>query len=170
MTDSMTAIRVAVPGDASGIARVHVDSWRETYSGLLPDQFFNAAALAGRRAMWVAILGHGPVPGTVVVAERDREIRGFAFAGPASHPDATKGIQPARSLHLFSIYVLAADHDTGTGHRLLEAAIGDRPAQLWVARDNDRARTFYRRHGFCEDGATVADADVENLVEVRMVR
>ena len=29
-------VRPAVPGDAAGVARVHVDAWRETYTALLP--------------------------------------------------------------------------------------------------------------------------------------
>jgi len=32
-------IRAATPTDAAGIAAVHVQSWRDTYAGLLPDEF-----------------------------------------------------------------------------------------------------------------------------------
>jgi hypothetical protein len=32
-------IREAAPADAPGIARVHVDTWRTTYQGIVPDQF-----------------------------------------------------------------------------------------------------------------------------------
>ena len=149
---------------------MHVESWRETYSALLPDEFFGSDALEMRLAMWTTILALDPVPGTVVVADRDSDIRGFAFAGPASHPDASKNVAPARDLHLFSIYVLAADYGIGIGHRLLDAATGDRPAQLWVARDNLHAREFYERHGFRQDGTEVTDSDVNGLIEIRMVR
>ena len=33
----MTTIRSAVRKDAEGIARVYVDSWRDSYAGLIPD-------------------------------------------------------------------------------------------------------------------------------------
>jgi ribosomal protein S18 acetylase RimI-like enzyme len=163
-------VRPAGPGDADEIAQVHVDSWRETYSGLIPDRYFDADALDARRRMWRAILRLDPMPGTLVVAERDGRVVGFAFAGSADHPDAVKGVEPARGLHLFSIYLAAAEQGAGTGHALLEAAVGDQPAQLWVAAANDRARAFYERHGFHTDGTEVEDPDIAGLVEVRMVR
>jgi len=34
---SRMIVREALPSDAQGIARTHVDSWRETYSGVLDD-------------------------------------------------------------------------------------------------------------------------------------
>lgn len=164
------AIRAATVDDAEAIAGVHVATWRETYAGLMPDRFFDASALEARRRMWRSILALDPVPGKVVVAERDGQVVGFAFAGSAQHPDAQKGIPPARALHLFSIYLLAVHHGTGIGHALLAAALGDQPAQLWVVSENERARTFYENHGFREDGHSVDDPELEGLVEVRMIR
>lgn len=163
-------IRPATVFDADALAVIHVETWRETYAGLMPEQFFNASAVDARRRMWKMILGLDPVPGTVVVAERAGRIIGFAFAGSSDHPDASKGIAPARDLHLFSIYLLASEHGTGAGPALLAAALGNQPAQLWVASVNSRARTFYTRHGFREDGRAVDDPDIPGLVELRMVR
>lgn len=170
MTAQKAQVRPAALADADGIARVHVESWRETYTGLIPDRFFDDHALEARRAMWRTVLALDPVPGRVVVAERVGEVVGFAFAGSAQHPDASKGVEPARELHLFAIYVLASDHGVGTGHALLEAALDDRPAQLWVASENARARAFYETHRFRTDGHEITDPDVAGLVEVRMVR
>jgi len=34
-------IRKAKLDDATGIAKVHVDSWRTTYKGIIPDDFLN---------------------------------------------------------------------------------------------------------------------------------
>lgn len=62
-------VRLAEPTDADGIAEVHVQSWRETYSGLIPDRFMDAEALEMRRRMWASILALDPPPGTIVVAE-----------------------------------------------------------------------------------------------------
>lgn len=170
MTSSPLSVRPAELTDADGIAAVHIRSWRETYSGVIPNRLMDAEALEGRRRMWTSILGLEPLPGTVVIAERAGEVVGFAFAGPASHPDATKGFAPARNLHLYSLYLLAAEHGAGTGHALLKAAVGDLPAQLWVASGNDRARAFYERHGFRTDGVECIDPDIEGLVEIRMAR
>ena len=35
----MLTVRPAIPEDAPAIARVHVASWRETYAGIVPDEF-----------------------------------------------------------------------------------------------------------------------------------
>lgn len=170
MNGSPPLVRAAAFADADAIAEVHIQSWRETYTGLMPDRLMDADALAARRRMWSAILSRDPLPGAIAVAERNGHIVGFAFAGPADHPDAAKGFPAARDLHLFSIYLLAVEHGAGTGHALLQAVLGDRPAQLWVASGNDLARAFYERHGFRADGTTAADPDIVGLVEVRMVR
>lgn len=56
-------------------------------------------------------------------------------------------------MELYAVYVRASQYGTGLGHRLLEAAIGDAPAYLWVFEANVRARGFYARQGFEPDGA-----------------
>ena len=58
----------------------------------------------------------------------------------------------------------------GWAARLLDAVLGDEPAQLLVAKDNPRAHAFYRKHRFRPDGHELADPDLDNLVEVRLVR
>lgn len=161
-------VRTAEPGDAHGIADVHVQSWRETYQGVVPDRFMGAEALASRRRMWETILSADPLP--VAVAEREGRVIGFAFAGSSEHPDATKGFAPARERHLFTLYLLAHAHGAGIGSALLEAVLEDGPAQLWVYSGNARARAFYERRGFRADGSEFVDSSIDGLAEVRMVR
>lgn len=38
--------------------------------------------------------------------------------------------------NLFSIYLLAAAHDSGLGQSMLDAALRDESTQLWVLRGN----------------------------------
>ncbi len=166
----MIEFRPPVPADAPVLARVHVDSWRETYADYVPESFFGEEALEARTAMWSRYLALPDPHGTLTVAERDGWIVGFSFSGPARGPDAEKGFAVTRDLQLFSIYLLAAEQGAGVGHRLLLAAVGDRPAQLWVAKRNVRAIDFYGRHGFEVDGVEYADPSIAELVELRMVR
>lgn len=160
MLDSPVRVRPADAADANGIADVHVTSWRETYSGIVPDRLMGVDALEARRRMWASILHVNPLPGAVAVAERDGQLVGFAFAGSASHPDASKGPAPARDEHLYCLYLLAREQGSGTGRALLEATLEDRPAQLWVLDANVRARAFYERQGFRTDGAEFVDPDL----------
>lgn len=163
-------VRPARLSDAHGIANVHFQSWRETYSGVVPDRFIADDVREARRQMWESILGLEPLPGSIAIAERADQVIGFAFAGAADHPDAVKGIPPARGLHLYSIYLLQNEQGSGIGTALLEAVLHDQPAQLWVLSANDRAQAFYEHHGFHSDGAEFTDPDIDGLVEVRMVR
>jgi len=52
----MVMVRRATPADAAGIARVHVDAWRATYRGIVPDEHLDALSYEGRQGMWSRIL------------------------------------------------------------------------------------------------------------------
>lgn len=171
MSDHGTVtVRAPLESDAEGIARTHVDSWRETYSGVLDDRFFSEDAYARRLKFWTRYLSMDPRPGRMAVALRDGAVIGFANAGDATGPDAEHGFTPMRTLHLFSIYLLNAAHGTGAAQALLDAVVSGEPAQLWVLRGNSRAISFYRRNGFAVDGAEYIDPADANMVELRMVR
>jgi len=96
------------------------------------------------------------------MAERDGAVIGVAMAGPPDPPE------PGWSVHLYVLYVLAADHGSGAGAALLDAVLGPHEsAALWVADPNPRAHAFYRKQGFVPDGAMQVDDGVR---EIRMVR
>jgi ribosomal protein S18 acetylase RimI-like enzyme len=102
--------------------------------------------------------------GIVVVATGpEGEIVGLASAGPTRDEDAPT------EWELYAINVLAAHHGSGVADQLIVAVIAQRPATLWVVRDNARAHAFYRRHGFTM-GATTKVHEGTGASEVRMVR
>ncbi len=45
-------IRKAELKDISGIAKVHVDSWRTTYKGIVPDSFLDNLSYENREQIW----------------------------------------------------------------------------------------------------------------------
>lgn len=163
-------VRDAVPGDEAGIARVHVDSWRETYGRLLDGRYFDETMVERRLSFWSAYLRRRPRPGRMAVVVDEGHVLGFANAGDSVGPDAEHGHPVVRPLTLFSTYLMAIAHGTGAGQLLLDATIGDEPAQLWVLAGNDRAIAFYRRNGFEFDGAEFIDRAEQRLLELRMVR
>ena len=75
-----------------------------------------------------------------------------------------------RELELNGLYLLTAQHGTGLGPALIDAALGDRPASLWMAEDNPRAVAFYGRNGFTPDGARKVEPSWEDIAEVRLTR
>jgi ribosomal protein S18 acetylase RimI-like enzyme len=153
--------------DAPEIAELHVATWRETYSRLLPEDFFTEEHVRSRHQMWNRILGDPREEWTIRIAESKGQIIGFAFAGPSL---GVKGQELPRDRQLFSLYVLAEHHGAGVGQALLDATAGDGPAMLWVAKDNPRAVAFYRRNGFDFDGTEQTDPGAPEIVDARMVR
>lgn len=144
----MVTVRRAVLEDAEAIARVHVDTWRTAYAGLLP-----AAVLAGldvreRAETWRGLLTRWPE--ATHVADSGGEVVGFASAGPARGEDGAG--------ELYAIYVLPGHWGTGAGRSLLEAAesalrmAGFPEAILWALAGNERAERFYRAAGWTQDG------------------
>lgn len=154
-------IRPATVDDAEGIARVHATSWRETYGRFVDDSDNDPWFSVDRRIdMWRSNLKEDA--SATVVAEDESGIIGFGAAQETHEPDA------ARPEELTMLYVLARAHGSGAGQAILDAVLGQRPASLWVAADNPRAHSFYRRNGFNADGTTSSFGPIETTV--RLVR
>jgi ribosomal protein S18 acetylase RimI-like enzyme len=133
-------------GEADEVARVHVRVWQEAYAGLMPAAYLDGLDPEAFAEDWRKRLV-APPPGVHSWLARDRAgVVGFTSSGPARDADAPTDWQ------LYAITVLARGHGSGVGHALLETALGDRPAYLWVAEGNERAMAFYRKHGFTDDG------------------
>lgn len=161
-TDGGTTIRPASPADAEEIARVHAASWRETYGRFVADPDRSPwFAVEPRIGMWQTTLREHVLT-TVLAVDPVGDTVGFAAARTSTEPEAV------RPEELSMLYVLAREHGSGVGQALLDAVLGDRPASLWVAADNPRARAFYRRNGFAPDGATSAFGPIPTTV--RLVR
>jgi len=135
-------VRQATIDDAQAIARVHVESWRETYPGIVPQSELDALDIGERAAMWRSILSDPARRELVAVAEEESGMVGFV------HGETGAGGSQIRA-----IYLLRAAQGTGLG-RALMAALAERlagldagPVSLEVARDNLGARAFYERLG-----------------------
>ena len=150
-------IRQATPKDTPGIARVHVDSWRTTYSGVLPEEFFSGLSYANRENLWRDSLSTAIYGKSHCVAESsDGDIVGFSVSGPESEGNSEHAGE------IYAIYLLAGYQRLGVGRRLFlascsslqDAGIGS--MLLWVLEENHRARRFYESLG----GKLVARKDV----------
>lgn len=164
------AIRPAAPADAPAIAHVHVTGWRETYAGLMPEDFLARmtadAARERRTANWTAA-ANDPAQ-VVLVAEEQGQIAAFASGGPARD-------HPGVDAELYALYALNAVHGQAIGRALLSAlaqelkARGSRSLALWVL-DANPARGWYARRGGREDGEKVVPLPGGgDLREVRLV-
>jgi GNAT superfamily N-acetyltransferase len=159
----MVTIRPAIADDAAAGAALHIACWREAYAPFTdPDVLARLTDdLEERTARWHSYIADG-LPRWLAVAD-EGELVGFASAGPGRDGDIDL------DLELYAIYVRASQYGGGVGPRLLEAAIGDAPAYLWVFEANDRARGFYARHGFEPDGSSKPEPSFQEP-EVRLRR
>lgn len=142
-------IRSATAADAAGIAHVHVESWRATYPGMLPDRYLVGLSTAAHERRWRGLLsGSAPPRGrrTYVAQGPGGRIMGFASCGPQR-----TGL-PGFSGEFYAVYLLDQAQGQGLGRRFLAAMAqhllaGDtQSALVWVLRDNP-SRYFYERLG-----------------------
>lgn len=140
-------IRRARPGDARGIAEVHVAAWRETYRGIVPDAYLDSLSVDGREAMWRRLEAPDARSFAFVAVDGSGRIVGFANGGPRRDgPEEYAG-------ELYAIYLPREAQGRGVGRRLASAvarelaARGMRSMLLWVFRDNLPARRFYEALG-----------------------
>lgn len=166
-----TAYEIRRPrlADAAAAAELHAHVWRVTYRGLMEDRVVDGLSADGFEPLWRSIgaaYDEGRVPDDgrqMWVATEAEAIIGFVSCGPPREQDAPAPLQ------LWSLNVHPDHQGTGVAQQLLDRALGEDAAYLWVARGNARAIRFYERHGFSLDGAE-ADDHHDGVVEQRMVR
>ncbi len=148
MISEQTAIRPARPGDAHGIARVEVETWRDAYPTLLP-----AAYLVGRldarlgALRWARrIRDDGR---RILVAQArgpGRPVVGYVTWGGTRIAGAVAAGQ------LYELYVATAARERGIGRRLTRAA-AERMLEAGLAAmmvevlEGNPARYFYEALG-----------------------
>ncbi len=145
------AVRDGLESDAEGIARVHVQGWRESYKDFMSPDALAGLSVEERLSMWRSTLAKPDPRSKLLVAEMDcREIVGFVCAGPARAEGAEL---LATEAEFFAIYLLDRVKRQGLGRRLMAgvfshlAGQGFRSAGLWVLKDNLPARRFYEALG-----------------------
>ena len=141
-------VRSGQIADAKAIAGVHVDSWRSTYKGILPDDFLVSLSYERRERGWRDIFANaGRQRSFVYVAEEEAErVVGFVHGGPEREHD------PFHKGELYAIYLLESYHHKGIGRQLVRVAAqqliesGFEAMLVWVLADNP-SRRFYERMG-----------------------
>jgi ribosomal protein S18 acetylase RimI-like enzyme len=157
-------IREANSTDAPAIARVHVDSWRTTYRGIVPDDYLAKLSYERRTNQWAQGLGDPESREFHYVAEDASDgVVGFVSGGPERSGDLTY------TGELYRIWLLERHQRRGIGRQLVHATVerlaeaGSRSMLVWVLADN-ASRGFYEalggqfvRHGQTEIGGGLFD-------------
>lgn len=144
-------VRPATSGDAGDMGRVWVESWRVAYAHVFPAEFLAGLSVEERAALAERLLTERSE--TILVAEIDRRVVGFASGGPSRDEDPD-----AAPAEVYAIYVEPPAWGRGAGRLLLERleevlrGSSFEEATLWVLEDNPRARRFYEAAGWEFDG------------------
>lgn len=143
--DEQMRIRRAKLEDAPGIAKVHVDSWRTTYKGIIPDNFLNNLSYENRTELWKRNITDETNYIVVALNEMD-EIIGFGTAGKRQEN------KEEHTGDLTSIYLLEEYQGKGIGKKLLKELfkhfkeLGRKKIFVEVLEDN-KTRYFYEYYG-----------------------
>ncbi|MGF1625546.1 MAG: GNAT family N-acetyltransferase [Alphaproteobacteria bacterium] len=159
MTTNMTSalIRPARPADGAAIAQVHVDTWRDTYAGILPDSYLVHRVRSGaRQAGWrIGAAGRTGPTETTLVAELEQVV-GFISFGPARH------VLDRQIGEVYALYVIPDAQGQGLGRGLVSVALerlfigGCRAVDVEVLAANP-SRHFYTAMGARQVGQGVHD-------------
>jgi ribosomal protein S18 acetylase RimI-like enzyme len=132
--------------DAQAVARLHSDSWKSAYRGILRDDYLNTLVYPDREALWETRLANPGSAGFGFVAENGDRLVGFAYAVPHHHP--TWGTL------LDNLHVAPDMKSRGLGRALLRLVCDEQvrrwPADglhLLVFEENTNARGFYGQLG-----------------------
>jgi GNAT superfamily N-acetyltransferase len=144
-------IRHGTPADSYGIAKVHVDTWKETYRGLMPDHVLDGLSYQVKAEEYEAQLknmGATSANSCLFVAENyQNEIVGFSMGGLAINDPL-----PGFTGELYHIYLLEKYRARGAGKNLfleVQCWLSERNHKnmfLWALKDLPHIR-FYQAMG-----------------------
>ncbi|WP_193370794.1 GNAT family N-acetyltransferase [Pelagibius marinus] len=139
-------LRPALPRDADAIARIHVETWQNTYAGLVPSDYLARMSVARSSPQWHRAAAKAEKGNDLMVAEVDEEVVGFISFGPTRNPEMPYGGE------IYALYVGVDWQGQGLGRRLLSTALEalskekHKGAMVWVLAANP-ARFFYEAMG-----------------------
>jgi ribosomal protein S18 acetylase RimI-like enzyme len=148
MDDLALSVRTARPEDAADLARIYIESWQDTYAGVISHTLLGAMSRKSHTARWQAtIRGADRNSGTVLVAE-DAHHGAIGLCSLGAARDGGVGFEG----EIYTLYVDPAFLGRGTGRALLAGAFESfkdrklRSCLIWAhARNN--ACFFYEAMG-----------------------
>jgi GNAT superfamily N-acetyltransferase len=141
--------------DLEPIALLHARSWRNTYRGIVPDEFLDQVADSDRREFWSARFASA-------AADRTLLLQALSAGSLLGFVSVILDAEPKWGARLDSLHVSPDSSGTGVGRTLFQAArewiarvAPGTAMHLWCVERNHVARRFYERQG----GALVETAD-----------
>ncbi|GAB3876897.1 GNAT family N-acetyltransferase [Terrabacter terrigena] len=148
MSERGWQLRPLAPEHCDELGGVHMAVWRDAYAGIMPDDYL--AGLSDERCAdsWRAVAARpaDAAARTLVVVDDRGHLAGCGGAGPSRDAD------PPTEWELYAVNLMPSARGTGVADRFPDELLGGRDATLWVVEGNARARAFYTRRGFVDEG------------------
>ena len=163
-------IRKVLPDDSYEYAALHVNCWKDAYKGIIPDDYLEKMVKEldqqvdscrkmlsnpGDMEFYCAMLSDDMIGRLIFNKSRDED-----------KPDAGE---------ISAIYLLAEHWGRGYGKQMMDFALNElyrkefQETITWVLEENKRARLFYEKCGFIQDGIK-RDIEIgETLKSIRYV-
>ncbi|HZQ85381.1 MAG TPA: GNAT family N-acetyltransferase [Acidimicrobiales bacterium] len=146
--------RAATADDAGAIARLHADSWRIAYRGMLSDEYLDGPLYDDRLTVWTERMAHQGPHQFTLVADDAGALAGFAHT--FTDESETWGS------YVENLHAAPDRKGQGIGTRLMaetaawvEANARLKSLYLFVLERNTNAQHFYDAVGGQQDGAEV---------------
>lgn len=113
-------VRQAVLSDSAAIARVHVDSWRTAYRGIIDEDYLAGLSYVDRETMWYREIAN---PRNFVLVSEDirigmpAKVIGFVSGG------ANRSKDTSYTGELYAIYILEEYRGQGIGKKLVRSLV-----------------------------------------------
>ncbi len=162
-------IRRAGESDLRGIAQVHVDTWKATYRGIVPDEFLDNLSYADSEARlrrYLEKIASGNGDYMYVAGSDEGQVVGIASGGKS------RTNQAPLSAEVKAVYVLPSHQRQGLGKRLIHELVtnlardGFSSVVICVLKENTSARRFYEAVGGQIAGENPINIGGKDLVEV----
>jgi ribosomal protein S18 acetylase RimI-like enzyme len=151
--ENIMNIRQATIDDADTLAKLHIDSWRTAYRGLVPDSHLDGLDYKRRSQLFQKSLECNAEK--TYLAEGDGKVFGFITLGPCRDSDVDQNTTG----EIWGIYLAPEHWRKGIGTSLcrygedLLRERNYRSVKLWVFAGNPQAIRFYETMGFWADSA-----------------
>ena len=141
----LVSYREATVSDCVAVARTHVESWRQSFVGIVPQSFLNKMSIENRSAAFEKRFSEDSYQ--MYVAEvPERGVIGFVdFGDPREVIDTYEA-------ELFAIYLLPEFHRKGIGGRLFNLCVNNlvgngKSSMYLLALEVSPYKSFYEKMG-----------------------
>lgn len=142
----------AATNDAVDLGLIHVEGWRTSYGGLVPQDFLDGLDAHKRAQQWIEWMNQG-TQALIARCENNQPAGFIAFNKLMTPPPSMSPVRPLYTAEILALYVLPDFWRQGLGRRLMGMAAQallekkHKSACLWVLEKNARGNSFYKALG-----------------------